>query len=102
MLKFIPGFSCWKLNNYQVLVIASCAKTHEVRVYIANESGPVHDFPDSARLPDVRRQTPCRWHALPAVMRANIRDRFHQTLTSIYGDEMLGMQHWAKAVAECD
>lgn len=98
MLQFIPQWSCWKVNQYQVLVIASCAKTHEVVVYIANDSGSFHELPAESKMPDVRRLVPCRWHALSAIQRANIRGAFAQDLAQKYGDEDFEIRRWAREV----
>lgn len=88
MLKFIPQFSCWKIGPDHVLVIASCAKTHEVRLYVVSRSSYIESLTPDSPMPDVRALVPCRWHALTSVQRASVRDTFHQALCEIYGEEL--------------
>lgn len=102
MIKFIPAFSCWKLNNNQVLVIASCAKTHEVCVFIATDSGVIFPLSSEKPMPDVRKLVPCRWHALAAVQRANVRNIFGKFLCDRYGDEGFGLDRIMGACGSCD
>ena len=87
MLKFIPLFSVWKLNPQQAMVIAACAKTHEVCVYIVDVSGITLQLTNERAMPDVRRHVPCRWQALTAVQKAQVRGRFQEYLESTYGKE---------------
>jgi hypothetical protein len=87
MLKFIPQFSCWKIGPQHVLVIASCAKTHEVRVYSVSDAGFVQPLDTRALFPDLRLFVPCRWHALSAIQKANIRLAFGAFLCEMYGEE---------------
>lgn len=94
MLKFIPGFSCWKLAPDKALVVASCAKTHEVELYVISQSLRIEHLPADCPMPDLRRLVPCRWHALSACQRATVRDTFHRALVEKYGDEGLGMHHF--------
>lgn len=100
MIKFIPGFSCWKVNSQLTLVIASCAKTHEVCVYEVSPSGYACLYPTDCPLPDVRGLVPCRWHGLSAVQRANVRDQFHNHLTRKYGEEVFGTPPFAVRCTE--
>lgn len=87
MLKFILQFSCWKLNSTQTLVICSCAKTKEVAACVLTEHGNIFQIESDRSLPDVRKQVPCRWNALTAVQRANVRGWWLGFLEDRYGKE---------------
>jgi len=89
MLKFIPQFSPWKLGPNTYLVVASCAKTHEVVIYTHDPTLGCHRMSQQSQMPDLRLFVPCKWAALPAVVRADFRDIFHQHLAYVYGDESL-------------
>ena len=90
MLKFIPQFSCWKLGVETTLVVASCAKTHEVRLYACVGACIVESLPLDIPMPDLRMLVPVRWISLSAVQRASIRDAWQEFLVSKYGEEPFG------------
>lgn len=94
MLKFIPQFSCWKIGPDDTIVIASCAKTHEVRLFHVNTAAMVECLPGDCVFPDLRSLVPCRWHALTACQRASVRDHFHSILRSLYGEEELAGRYF--------
>lgn len=102
MIKFIPQFSCWKVNNFQLFVIASCAKTHEIQPYFLNTGNAIYALPRDARMPDVRLFTPCRWHALSAVQRATVRDVFNRYLIETYGEEDYPWVTISRGDGECE
>lgn len=87
MIKFIPQFSCWKRGPNEYLVLASCAKTHDVLVYIARTDGTYHLLDLDTPVPDVRACVPCKWHALGAKARCAIRGSFLGMLEEKHGNE---------------
>jgi len=87
MVKFIPQFSCWKVSPHTALVVASCAKTFETRVYLVDCDGAVTHHPDDVQFPDLRMLTPCRWSALSARQRSSVRSMFQMVLEGLYGEE---------------
>lgn len=88
MLKYIPVFSVWRLSGSAWLVIAACAKTHHVIYYVVDCYSGVEALPPDSPAVDLRKLVPCRWQAMPAVQRANVRDRFHNFLISLHGIEL--------------
>lgn len=80
MVKLITGYACFRLNRYSVYVIASEMKTHTVELLIVESDGSVRRLDPTKQLPRVDLSYPCKFGALSAVQRANVRSFFQSIL----------------------
>jgi hypothetical protein len=92
-MRFIPQFSCWKQNRYSVFVIATCARTGVIRLYWCSPDGEITDLEPTCPMPDIRLYYPCKWQALPAILRANLRAKFeHELRYEMTADSLRNLQ----------
>ena len=73
MLKLLPQYSCWRVGRGHWFVIVSDAKTGYAEYYKVTENGCIVRYPSESIPQDVRLYYPCKWQALPPVLRARLR-----------------------------
>lgn len=87
MVKFITQYSCWRLGRERWFIIASCVRTHEVRLVYVDPGPVVNILTADKPLPDIRLEVPVKWQALPYLIRCLVRREFQLVLEARYGAE---------------
>lgn len=79
-IKYTPQFSCWRISSALFYIIASVPVSADVVVFAATPDGQVTAVELAEPLKDVRLYYPCKWVALPAILRARVRSALHREL----------------------
>ena len=102
MIKFIPVYSCYKVDDSRAFAICGDAKTGDVEACHITSSGVVYPLLSLEKLPDVRRYHACRFQALSVVQRSALRGWWQGVLELRHGAEPFPYAQGEGVFAPCD
>jgi len=87
VIRFITQFSVWRTSGNSYFIVASCTRTKETALYVAERPDKVECVDPKSAMPDVRLNVPCKWAHVDFKLRCAVRAAFLLRLETKYGAE---------------